>query len=64
MANDKPNRFTREDLQQPSGTTLNHNSDGTPKSNRQIKWEQSLVDIANSLGDLSKAPVNGPKEDN
>ena len=59
----KPNRLTREDLGQPPGTTLDQNSDGTAKSDRQIKWEQSLVDIANSLRDLPKPPVNAPTED-
>ena len=61
MNNEKPKRFTREDLQQPPGTTLNQNSDGTAKSERQIKWEQSVADLANSL--LPKPPVKPPKEE-
>lgn len=63
MDNDKPKRFTREDLKRPPGQTLNQNSDGTPKTDRQIKWEQSVADIANWVHDLPKAPVNAPKED-
>jgi len=60
MNNDPKKPLTREDLVQPPGTTLNQNSDGTAKSERQIKWEQSLVDIANSL---PKPPVKPTEED-
>lgn len=59
--NEKPKRFTREDLQQPPGATVNQNPDGTAKSERQIKWEQSLVDLANDL--LPKPPVKPQEED-
>jgi len=58
---EKPKRFTREDLHQPPGATVNQNSDGTAKSERQIKWEQDLVDIVNSL--LPKPPAKSPKEE-
>lgn len=62
--NEKPKRFTRQDLVQPPGTTLNQNSDGTAKSERQIKWEQSVADLANWVSDLpKKAPVKPPTED-
>lgn len=62
MNNDPKKQFTREDLKQPTGTTLNQNSDGTAKSDRLIKWEQDLVDIANEF--LPKLPVKPPtKED-
>jgi hypothetical protein len=61
MNNNPKKPFTREDLQQPPGATVNQNSDGTAKSERQIKWEQSLVDLANSL--LPKPPVKSQEED-
>ncbi len=60
MSNDPKKPITREDLKQPPGATLNRNSDGTAKSERQIKWEQSLVDIANDL--LSKLPVRSEED--